>query len=222
MAHKTEAPPASGTGQKENDTFLAKGKRGETYLREERDTTVLVKVKNPASAADTIANEAAYTERLNTVGVGPKFIRYDEMKGELVREYVDGLEFRKWLPAAEKEAVRDVLLSVLQQCRAMDAAGVTKEEMTRPWKHIIIAVSGEAYLIDFERCSASTSPKNVTQFCQFLTGTRLTLALRAKGLRIDARKLLESAKSYKDALKSTDTKKADHAFQHIMEGVRNA
>ena len=65
-----------------------------------------MKRKNPASVVDTIANEAYFTHFLNSIGVGPMFFSYDEYVGELVRAYVDGLEFRKWLPTAERAAVK--------------------------------------------------------------------------------------------------------------------
>ena len=91
------------------DEYLAKGKRGEVFLRDEKGKKVLVKIKNPKSDVDTIANEARFNELLNKKGIGPQFLSYD--KDELVREYVVGEEFRKWAPSAEKEAVRHVLLT---------------------------------------------------------------------------------------------------------------
>ncbi len=204
------------------DEFLAKGKRGEVFLREERGKKVLVKVKNPKSDVDTIANEAKYNTLLNTKGIGPAFISYDKGKGELVREYVEGLEFRKWLLDAEKEAARHVLLTILEQCHVMDELGINKLEMTRPWKHIIVKENGEPVLIDFERCAETPNPKNVTQFCQFLTGSNLTAKLAEKGMQIESSKLLALAKKYKHNIKNNKKKENISIFQLMQEVVQHA
>lgn len=204
------------------ETFLAKGKRGHAFLREVEGKTLLVKRKNPASVVDTIANEAYFTHFLNGVGVGPMFFSYDESVGELVRAYVDGLEFRKWLPTAERAAVKRVLLSVLRQCAVMDGVGVNKEEMTRPWKHIIVTPAGEAILIDFERCRETRLPKNVTQFCQFLTSSVLAAHLKKLNILIKKENILELAKQYKQNIRDNNQNENNKIFNEIITVLNNA
>ncbi|RME31511.1 hypothetical protein D6789_02520, partial [Candidatus Woesearchaeota archaeon] len=178
--------------------FFAKGKRGEVFLREAHGKTFLVKKHNPDSVVDTIANEAKFNKLLNAHGIGPEFIAYEQ--GELVREFIDGLEFRNWLPSAKRPEVIAVLADVLRQCRTMDLLGVEKEEMTRPWKHIIVR-KDVPVLIDFERCREVKVPKNVTQFVQFLTSSALRLQLHEKGIHYDKSELINLAKKYKSLLK---------------------
>ncbi len=202
-----------------NDTFLAKGKRGEVFLRTLRGTTVLVKRRNPSAAVDTISNEAKHTALLNEHGVGPRFISYDPVAGELVREYVEGEEFRKWLPAAVKKDVLPVLVSVFEQCKVMDDLDVVKEEMTRPWKHIIITNNKKALLIDFERCRDSSLPKNVTQYCQFLCGTRIGIILKSKEIIINNKKLLSLAKKYKQNIKNNNRDANATILRKMIEAV---
>jgi predicted Ser/Thr protein kinase len=204
------------------DRFLAQGKRGEVFLRIQHGKKVLVKRRNPASAVDTIANEARYTRLLNKVAIGPRFIDFDASTGELVREYIDGAEFRKWLPAAPGPATRRVLLSVLDQCKAMDDLGVEKQEMMRPWKHILVTKAGKAVLIDFERCRETASPKNVTQFCQFLTGTRVRSVFTEKGLLIDKQKILELAKNYKRSMINSNKRLNSQIFNQIRKQLVHA
>lgn len=199
-----------------HDEYFAKGKRGEVYLRETEKGRVLVKRRNPASIVDTLANEAYYTQLLNSAGIGPRFYSYEH--GELVREFIDGEELRTWLPGATPAAVMHVLLTVLKQCRRMDQLGITKEEMTRPWKHIIVAE--EPVLIDFERCKEQKVPKNVTQFCQFLTNRKLAEHLAAKGIHIKTERLLRLAQAYKHALKKGLL--ADDAFAKLFAFVQQA
>lgn len=209
------------------DEPFAKGKRGLVSLREEGGTVVLVKRRNPDAAVDTIANEACFTELLCAHGVGPRFLRYDQGAGELVREYVVGEEFRRWLPLASGEAVRRVLLAVLVQCRTLDLLGIDKQEMTRPWKHIIVPADGVPVLIDFERCRRSRLPKNVTQFCQFLSGSRLSAALNDKKIMINTQKLLDLSKKYKQKIRDRmnggpATRETDDVFAEILAEVSRA
>lgn len=202
------------------ETFLAKGKRGLTYTREQDGRTVLVKRKNPRSAVDTVANEARCTKIANTVDVGPKFLSYDAAKGELVRAYVAGEELRKWLPSAPGEATRRMLLSVLDQCRRLDGLRLDKEEMTRPWKNIIVTPAGEPVMIDFERCRETTVPKNVTQFCQFLTGSRTSLVLKTKGMAIDKKTILGLAKEYKEKIRANSA--VEEVYARLFKEVERA
>ncbi len=204
-----------------NDTFLAKGKRGEVFLRTLDGKTVLVKRRNPSAVVDTIANEAKYTELFNERGVGPKFISYNPVAGELVREYVEGEEFRKWLPIATKKDILAVLVSVLGQCGAMDDLNVVKEEMTRPWKHIIITKNKKAVLIDFERCRDSSLPKNVTQYCQFLCGTRIGIVLMSKKIIINNKKLLDLAKLYKQNIRNNARKKNAAVLKKMIGVIKH-
>lgn len=51
----------------------------------------------------------------------------------------------------------------------MDLAGVNKDEMTHPHRHILVHRDGGKWkctFIDFEKCVLSSRPKNVTQLCQ--------------------------------------------------------
>lgn len=197
--------------------FFAKGKRGEVFLREEHGETLLVKRHNPRSAVDTIANEATFNRLLNEHGIGPRFVAYEN--GELIREFVDGLELRNWLPTAKRAEIIDVLADVLRQCRTMDLLGIEKEEMTRPWKHIIVR-KDVPVLIDFERCREVAAPKNVTQFVQFLTSTALTARLNEKGLHYDKANLMQLAKKYKDMLRlnkqKLESKEEEIVFEEIL------
>ena len=65
-----------------------------------------------------------------------------------------------------------------QQCFAMDRLGVNKEEMTHPHRHVIVHRSKQppptvwrCTFVDFEKCSSTTKPKNVTQLCQVRADT---------------------------------------------------
>lgn len=198
------------------DEYLAKGKRGVTYTREENGKKVLIKKRNEESDVDTIKHEALFTRELNKVGIGPTFISYDPNENELKREYIEGIELRKWLPKAQAKQIMQMLLEILRQCRKMDKMLITKQELNHPWKDILITTRGPV-LIDFERCRKTEVPKNVTQFCQFLTGSSLAEHLKPKGLVI-SQEMLTLAQQYKFALIKGG---AEDVFTKMIEVFRD-
>ncbi|CAH0473254.1 unnamed protein product [Peronospora belbahrii] len=63
--------------------------------------------------------------------------------------------------------------------------------------------------IDFEKCSSTKKPKNVTQICQFLTSPRMIALLASKHLNVNILKLRQSTKRYKQNIST-------HTFGDIM------
>ncbi len=217
------------------DQPFARGKRGELFLRRipagegGREEVVLIKRRHPRSPVDTIGQEAFFTALANQLGIGPRLRSYDGE--ELVRELVRGLELRQWLPRVSGTAALRVFRSVLRQCRQLDLLGVSKLEMTRPWKHVIIRervaggkgsgrerggrVEEEAVLIDFERCRWSRTPQNVTQFCQFLSGKGVAAALREKGVTLPSGGLRELAREYKRVMREELEGECEELFSRM-------
>ena len=130
---------------------------------------------------------------LNKEGIVLKL--YFEGEGFIVMEFVKGTRIIEWAKTSEKEDLRKVLLDVMKQCRKMDIMRVSKEEMHNPWKHIIIDKA--PIMIDFERCHVDITPKNVTQFCQFLMSEKFYRILEAKGIEFEKGKIIAWLKSYK-------------------------
>lgn len=146
--------------------YLNKGKRGIVYLTEERGKRVVVKKERPGSQAlRALHNEAYWLQALNKHRIGPRFYRFEDSM--LVMEYVEGPPFVVWYLQQSKNNIHRVLKDVFQQCRQMDLFKVNKFEMHYPVKHILMR-KGKPVLIDFERCKRTLTPKNVTQFAQFL------------------------------------------------------
>ena len=55
----------------------------------------------------------------------------------------------------------------MKQCRILDRLKINKEEMSNPYKHIIINGS-KVIMIDFERARFSNKVTNITQFFQYI------------------------------------------------------
>jgi release factor glutamine methyltransferase len=147
-----------------------------------------IKVKREESKAmSRMENESNWLKVLNKKNIGPRYM----FSGEdyLVYQFAEGEFILDWAKDKPIEEVKKVLLEVLEQCYIMDSLGVNKEEMHHPMKHVIVGEN--VVLLDFERCSRTEKPKNVTQVIEFIC--RMDLGLNKDQLR-------ELAQEYKNDL----------------------
>jgi O-6-methylguanine DNA methyltransferase len=177
-------------------TFLARGHRGWVFLGKLRGKLVAIKFRNPKSTApDTIHKEAQFLELLNLHRIGPKLHFYQE--NFIVMEYIAGKRIEDFLADGRSIfEVMSVISRVLAQCLLMDTLNISKEEMSNPYKHVIVRKTKEGYrpvLIDFERAHKTLRPQNVTQFFQYLLHIEKKLP---DGLHLNREMILNTMKSY--------------------------
>lgn len=147
-------------------SYFTHGKRGNIFIGQFRGKKIALKIKRPESLAQNrIENEIKWLRILNRKRIGPRLLFFG--KNYLACEFIDG----KFLPevlatAKSKTQIKPLLRQILQQCYTLDCLQVNKEELHRPFKHII--VNKTPVLIDFERCYHSEHPHNVTQFAEYL------------------------------------------------------
>ncbi|MFH1072798.1 MAG: hypothetical protein V1743_05195 [Nanoarchaeota archaeon] len=167
--------------------FLAKGKRGIVYLERNNGKVTCVKTVNPASAAQNrLEIEAQFLKKLNRHGIGPGVISYEN--NELRMEFIDGKRIGEFIREGtwEKKDMKKIITKILGQLFVMDTLGINKEEMTMPYKHIIITKKKEPVMIDFEKCRHTEKPANVNQFIQYLNSKAIREALHKKGLHLSS------------------------------------
>ena len=111
----------------------------------------------------------------------------------VVYKFVEGEFILDWIRTANSEEIKDMLIKILDQCLEMDKLKLNKEEMHRPFKHILI--DKQPVLLDFERCFQTEKPHNITQFLEFIR--RLSPELSKK--KIELNDLKEIAKQYKSS-----------------------
>jgi predicted Ser/Thr protein kinase len=100
--------------------------------------------------------------------------------------------------------------------RLLDKLGINKDEMQNPYKHIIVDKKKKGIcvkLVDFERARKTESPKNVTQFCQFLISNRFNELLREKKIIINKEEMIKLSQNYKNEM-------SDERFGNIADVLR--
>jgi len=186
-----------------NKEYFSKGKRGYIYLSELNGKKYVIKTKNPASEKiGAIENEVIFNKLLNEINIGPKIYYFDEKKDYLIREFVDGKEIFEWIEEHKcnlnfRKNFLKIILNILEQCRRMDLTGINKLELTKPEKDILITKKNSPVIIDFERCKKTNNPKNVTQFCQFLSSGKMKFALLEQKIIFDEIELRNLSREYK-------------------------
>ncbi|MBI1968612.1 methyltransferase [Candidatus Woesearchaeota archaeon] len=205
------------THGKRGDIFVGMLNRNtpvKTHIPEKQLVKVAIKVQRKESQASArMANEAYWLERVNRVGIGPRFL----FSGEeyVAYAFVEGAFFEEWIrQQASKKAIQEALRGILKQCHRLDQLGITKEELHHPVKHIIIDSLQQPVLLDFERAKETKKPQNITQFVEYLC--RLEKLLREKKILLDKEKLRAAAKIYKASLASPA---AEEAFNSLLACV---
>ena len=175
--------------------FLTKGHRGLVFRGSFRGKAVVAKLqRHDVAVKKAIANEAKALKLVNKAGIGPKLLLSG--KDWFVAEFVAGQPLVEFVSRAKKGQLKKVLLALLAQCYKLDRLGLQKEEMHRPYKHIIVR-RGLPVLLDFERTHKMQKPKNVTQLCQFLSSAWMAGQLSAKGIALEPAAIRAAAREYK-------------------------
>ncbi|KAJ1459701.1 hypothetical protein M885DRAFT_585665 [Pelagophyceae sp. CCMP2097] len=194
--------------QLEDVRFLARGQRGVVLSATHAGGNIVIKRRRADKAGD--ADEAAWLRNCNAFGVGPALLAARD--GAFAMERIQGVAVGEFLESALDGAdVRRVVRSALDQCFALDGAGIEKREMQRPLRHLIVSAERCVFL-DFERCRFVAKPRNVTQFCQYLASAWVLQQLRRLGVHVDVKALREATKAYK-------TDPANPTFQDILQAL---
>ncbi|MBW2980094.1 methyltransferase [Candidatus Woesearchaeota archaeon] len=185
-----------------NLKYFTSGHRGILFTADYKGEKVVVKAKLPESKAiGRIENEGKWLKILNKKGIGPKLL-FSE-KDYFVYEYVPGEFILKHFEKSNKKTIIKIIKDVFEQMFILDELGVDKEEMHRPFKHVIIAK--KPVLVDFERCHKTLKPKNVTQFCQCINS--MSKILINKKIIINKNKIINLAREYKRSQTKSNLRK---------------
>ncbi len=192
-----------------NIRYLAKGKRGNVFTGNLRNKKIAIKIKKKQTKAQkVIENEARTLKLLQKYQISPKFLF--KSKNYLVYEFIKGEYLKDWIKTTDKKQVKklkELLIKILKICNLLDKLKITKEEMHRPWKHIIIKNSTVKF-IDFERAHSAKKPHNVTQFLNFI---RILLSIFK--IKYNKEMLIRLGREYKEIPNNKN-------FQKILNWVK--
>ena len=193
----------------ENNTYLEFNKRN-------NNSKFAIKMPISSISPVNLKHEAKILSIINKKNLGPKLIDYNDNEKKLIIEYVEGIMLEEFVKIHSKKEILEVIYQIINQCSTMDTLKISKLELTRPHKHVIIRKNighdtkdnmYNVVMIDFERAKITDKPKNVTQIMQFLTGKYFNELLKTKNIIIDSSKISEITKKYKK----------DYNRKHILD-----
>lgn len=176
---------------------IGKGWRGVVYSGYLNGEKLAFKVPSDPIHIPAIQKEGHILEEVNKKGIGGQLV----LKGNdfIAYRFIEGKHFKDVI---NQENAREIFFQILNQARELDKLGISKDEMHRPHKNVLIDKDLNVYLIDFERAKKTKNLQNVTQFVQYLiSGGSNYYPIK------DKKKLIELAKEYKNNMTEENFKK---------------
>lgn len=179
-----------------------------------RDVRAL-KIRRTDANRPDMEREVKITSMANKLGIGPQVYAYS--KDFVLVKLLEYQELGDWLRElagpGKREVAREVVHSILNQCRKLDIMGIDHGQLSNLRKHVVYA-EGTPWIIDFESAGTSRKPKNVTTAAQYLlVGGRLSpLMRRTLGVR-GTDGIIPLLRHYK---KEAD----DYSYAKILEYLR--
>jgi putative serine/threonine protein kinase len=128
-----------------------------------------LKIRRTDANRESMDSEHGLTLMANKVGVGPLVV--SATRDFLLMEWVRGEQVDDWLAkvqgAGARAKLRDLIHSILNQCRKMDILNLDHGQLSNLRKHVLID-EDRPTIIDFESASLHRKSKNVTTAAQYL------------------------------------------------------
>lgn len=173
------------------------------------DRELALKVRRVDADRRSMRREAEMLERANRVSVGPRLFDYND--NFLLMDLVEGTNLTEWLmEVRDADRVRETLRGLMEKCRRLDEEGVDHGELSRAHRHVLVAPSGEARILDFETASASRRVSNVTSIANYLFFNKGNYNVIKEIMgEIDLKELRSKLRKYK-------TEPTDKRFREIL------
>jgi putative serine/threonine protein kinase len=150
-----------------NVPVIGKGYVGIVIIAYTDKEQLALKIRRLDSGRENFFHEADMLQKANNVEVGPKFVAVS--KNFLLSHFINGDFLAKWLADhKDKEAFRNVMRDILEQCWRLDIAGLDHGELSKAPRHLLVDKSGKSVIVDFETASIQRRVANVTSVCQHL------------------------------------------------------
>ncbi|MDA4125996.1 MAG: serine/threonine protein kinase [Thaumarchaeota archaeon] len=170
-----------------------------------------LKIRRTDANRPDMEQEFRITTHANRVGVGPTV--YSHSKDLILMKLLESQEIGDWIKSlpgtGRRQRARDLLHSLLNQCRKLDIIGIDHGQLSNLRKHAVVA-EGKPWIIDFESAGTARKPRNVTTAAQYLLigGAISPMFRRTLGIR-ETKTLLSLLAEYKHDL-------SDFAYAKIL------
>lgn len=174
-----------------------------------------LKIRRTDANRPDMEEEARLMTFVNRIGVGVEARAHT--RDMILMKLLEYRELHDWLFTLKgpgtRRAAREMIHSVLNQCRKLDILGIDHGQLSNLRKHVVVA-EGRPWIIDFESAGTARRPKNVTAAAQYLfIGGRISpLVRRMLGIK-ETRFLLRLLSDYKRT-------SSDFAYSRLLEHLR--
>ncbi len=176
-----------------------------------------LKIRRTDANRPNMDEEARLTEMVNRLDIGPAVVSHS--KDFILMQLLEFQELIDWLKGLEgpgkRQRARELVHSILNQCRKLDIMGVDHGQLSNLRKHAVVA-DERPWIIDFESAGTSRRPRNVTTAAQYLlVGGRLSpLMRRTLGIK-DRESVVRLLSAYKADM-------TDYTYAKLLEHLRIA
>lgn len=154
-----------------------------------------LKIRRTDANRPDMRDEVRYHEIANGAGVGPRLLGYSS--NFMLMEFAEGQSIVEWAQdGIEKRQATAVVRSVLEQCFALDRAGIDHGELSHVDRHVIVD-GRNAVIIDFESASVERKMSNVSSAGQSLLVSGAVASAIEKVLPHDRQRAIDALKTYK-------------------------
>ena len=166
--------------------ILGLGTVGIVVRARTKDRLCALKIRRTDANRPNMEEEVRIATLANRVGVGPEI--YAHTRDMILMKLLESQEIVDWLKGlrgkGRRDEVREMIHSLLNQCRTLDIMGIDHGQLSNLRKHAVIA-EGKPWIIDFESAGTERKPRNVTTAAQYLLvgGGISPLMRRTLGLR---------------------------------------
>jgi len=179
------------------------------------DRLCALKIRRTDANRPNMDEEVRVATLANRIGVGPEI--YAHTKDMVLMKLLESQEIFDWLKGlrgkGKRNESREMLHSLLNQCRKLDIMGIDHGQLSNLRKHAVIA-EGKPWIIDFESAGTERKPRNVTTAAQYLlVGGGLSPLMRSTlGVR-DTDTLKKLLSDYKRDF-------SDYSYSRMLEHLK--
>lgn len=128
--------------------------------------------KEKSRRVKMLEKEVANLLLANSRGIGPKLFAFDSEERIVVMEFIEGMQFSKWLESnPSKKNLEDFLERLQAQAKSLDELGLDHGQLAGKGKNILARKVGKGFepvIIDFEKGSQARKCHNSSQLEGFL------------------------------------------------------